>query len=50
MLENLVDLGAGSMQRWGPPQHNRVSEDSCEGPEAALTLPDLDEAQQNDQG
>lgn len=33
-----------------PPWHSRASQDRCEGPEATLTLSDLDEAQQNDQG
>lgn len=49
MSENLVGLGAFRTQSRGP-WHNRASQDRCEGPEATLTLSDLDEAQQDDQG
>lgn len=47
----MADLRAGGIERWGPlPRHSKASRDSCWGPEATLTFPHLDEAEENDQG
>lgn len=49
-------MGPGA-QRWGPlplppqaPRLSRASREGWESPGAALTLPDLDEAEEDDQG